>query len=76
MTTAASAFGMLSAPVQSTCLYLPSTIVPQYPVGIRVCTPKVFNREELQYETYEMGVWDYWWGDESDEILEGEEILE
>ena len=40
------------------------------------CTPKVFNREELQYETYEMGVWDYWWGDESDEILEGEEILE
>ena len=76
MTTAASAFGMLSAPVQSTCLCLPSTIVPQYPVGIRVCTPKVFNREELQYETYEMGVWDYWWGDESDEILEGEEILE
>ena len=40
------------------------------------CTPKVFNREELQYETYEMGVWDYWWGDASDEILEGEEILE
>ena len=39
-------------------------------------TPKVFNREELQYETYEMGVWDYWWGDASDEILEGEEILE
>ena len=76
MTTAASAFGMLSAPVQSTCLCLPSTIVPQYPVGIRVCTPKVFNREELQYETYEMGVWDYWRGDEGDEILEGEEILE
>ena len=25
--------------------------------------PKVFNREELQYGTYEMGVWDYWWGD-------------
>ena len=40
------------------------------------CTPKVFNREELQYETYEMGVWDYWWGDASGEILEGEEILE
>ena len=38
MTTAASAFGMVSAPVQSTCLYLPSTHVPQYPVGIRVCT--------------------------------------
>ena len=37
---------------------------------------KVFNREELQYETYEMGVWDYWWGDASDEVLEGEEILE
>ena len=38
--------------------------------------PVVFNREELQYETYEMGVWDYWRGDEGDEILEGEEILE
>ena len=38
--------------------------------------PVVFNREELQYETYEMGVWDYWWGDASAEELEGEEILE
>ena len=44
--------------------------------AVHACTPKVFNREELQYETYEMGVWDYWWGDASDEILEGEEILE
>ena len=40
------------------------------------CTPKVFNREELQYGTYEVGVWDYWWGGEGDEILEGEEMLE
>ena len=43
MTTTVGAFGVVSAPVQSTCLYLPSTIgtiVPQYPVGIRVCTPK------------------------------------
>ena len=40
VTTVASAFGMVSAPVQGTCLYLPSTLVPQYPVGIRVCTPK------------------------------------
>ena len=46
------------------------------PATVSTCTPKVFNREELQYETYEMGVWDYWWGDASDEILEGEEILE
>ena len=37
VTTVASAFGMVSAPVQGTCLYLPSTLVPQYPVGIRVC---------------------------------------
>ena len=41
-------------------------------IAIRVkpftCTPKVFNREELQYETYEMGVWDYWRGDKGDEI--------
>ena len=43
---------------------------------IHACTPTVFNREELQYETYEMGVWDYWWGDASAEELEGEEILE
>ena len=40
MTTTVGAFGVVSAPVQSTCLYLPSTIVPQYPVAIRVCTPK------------------------------------
>ena len=40
VTTVASAFGMVSAPVQGTCLYLPSTLVPQYPVGIRVCTPE------------------------------------
>ena len=38
--------------------------------------PVVFNREELQYGTYEMGVQDYWWGDEGDGILEGDEILE
>ena len=38
--------------------------------------PVAFNREELQYETYEMGVWDYWRGDEGDEILEGEEIFD
>ena len=40
------------------------------------CTPKVFNREELQYGAYEMGVQDYWWGDEGDEILRGDEIIE
>ena len=59
-------------------MYLPTTVVPRTVVDDRSipCTPKVFNREELQYETYEMGVWDYWWGDASDEILEGEEILE
>ena len=43
---------------------------------IHTCTPTVFNREELQYGTYEMGVQDYRWGDEGDEILGGDEILE
>ena len=59
-------------------MYLPKTVVLRTVVPDRSisCTPKVFNREELQYETYEMGVWDYWRGDEGDEILEGEEILE
>jgi hypothetical protein len=59
-------------------MYLPTTVVLRTVVDDRSipCTPTVFNREELQYETYEMGVWDYWWGDASDEILEGEEILE
>ena len=57
---------------------LPSTVVLRTVVLARSISmyPVVFNREELQYETYEMGVWDYWWGDASDEILEGEEILE
>ena len=59
-------------------MYLPTTVVLRTVVDGRsiLCTPKVFNREELQYGTYEVGVWDYWWGGEGDEILEGEGILE
>ena len=38
--------------------------------------PVVFNREELQYGTYEMSLWDYWWDEEGDEILGGDEVLE
>ena len=36
MTTTVGAFGVVSAPVQSTCLYLPSTIVPQYPQALQL----------------------------------------
>ena len=47
MTTTVGAFGVVSAPVQSTCLYLPSTIVPQYPVAIRVCTTNAVSALRL-----------------------------
>ena len=40
------------------------------------CTPKVFNRVEFQYGTYRVKVWDYWWGEEGGEILEGDMVLE
>ena len=63
MTTAVGAFGVSSASVQSTCLYLPSirTLVSQYPVDIRVCTPtcRVFNREEWRKELLQVVGWGY-----------------
>ena len=44
--------------------------------GVHTCTPKVFNREELQYGAYEMSVGDYWWGDDGGEVSECDEVLE
>jgi hypothetical protein len=65
----------------------PTYPILSYPILIKVlrtvvldrsisCTPKVFNREELQYGTYEMSLWDYWWDEEGDETLGGDEVLE
>ena len=42
---------------------------------LHICTPKVFNREELQYGAYEMSVGDYWWGDDGGEVSEFGEVM-
>ena len=47
-------------------MYLSSTVVLRTVVLARSISmyPVVFNREELQYGTYEMSVWGCWWDDE------------
>ena len=58
-------------------MYLPKTVVLRTVVPDRSisCTPKVFNREELQYGAYEMSVGDYWWGDDGGEVSEFGEVM-
>ena len=77
----------MKTPVHLTCAYLAPTVPTRFSLpplaadadrqrSLRQLRPVVFNREELQYGTYEVSVWGCLSGDEGGEILEDDEVLE